>query len=43
MDENPEMMQLKAQEFDRSMAERGEKSTNAQNMTYPTIIAYELI
>lgn len=42
MDENPEMMQLKAQEFDRSMTERGERSTNAQNMTYPTMTVYEL-
>ena len=42
MDENPEMMQLKAQEFNQSVTERGEKSTEAQNMTYPTMTVYEL-
>ena len=42
MDENPEMMQLKAQEFSQSVAERGEKGTNAQHMTYPTMTVYEL-
>lgn len=42
MDENPEMMQLKAAEYESSLAERGERSSNAQNMTYPTMIVYEL-
>jgi len=42
MDENPEMMQMKAQEFQQSIAERGEKETNAQHMTYPTMTVYEL-
>lgn len=42
MDENPEMMQLKAQEFSQSVAERGEKETNAQHMTYPVMTVYEL-
>ena len=42
MDENPEMMQLKAAEYQSSLAERGERSSNAQNMTYPTMLVYEL-
>lgn len=42
MDENPEMMQLKSQEFQQSIAERGEKETNAQQMTYPVMTVYEL-
>lgn len=42
MDENPEMMQAKAQEFTQSVTERGEKETNSQHMTYPTITVYEL-
>jgi len=42
MDENPEMMQLKAQEFNQSISERGEKETNAQHMTYPVMTVYEL-
>lgn len=42
MDENPEMMQIKANEFQQSVAERGEKETNAQHMTYPTMTVYEL-
>lgn len=42
MDENPEMMQLKAGEFSQSLAERGEQYRNAQHMTYPTMTVYEL-
>ena len=42
MDENPEMMQAKAQEFTQSVTERGEKETNSQHMTYPTLTVYEL-
>lgn len=42
MDENPEMMQLKAQEFNKSISERGEKETNSQHMTYPVMTVYEL-
>jgi len=42
MDENPEMMQMKDAEFRQSVAERGERGTNAQNMTYPTMTVFEL-
>lgn len=42
MDENPEMMQMKAGEFSQSLAERGEQNRNAQHMTYPTMTVYEL-
>ena len=42
MDENPEMMQAKATEYNQRVAERGEKGTNAQNMTYDTITVFDL-
>lgn len=42
MDENPEMMQAKATEYTQRVAERGEKGTNAQNMTYDTITVFDL-
>jgi hypothetical protein len=37
MDEDPQMSQLKGQQFDASLAAMGEEEREAQNMTYPTI------
>lgn len=43
MDENPEMVAVKQAEFSSSLAERGQKDRMAQDMTYETTTAYELI
>ena len=37
MDEDPQMSQLKGQQFDASIAAMGEEERSAQNMTYPSI------
>ena len=42
MDENPEMVSLKQQEFNASVAERGQKDRLAQDMTYESNTAYTL-
>jgi hypothetical protein len=42
MDENENMMTVKAREFEGSMQELGDEERTAQNMTYETLTVYDL-